>query len=164
MPVRSGSSAAIDCLNVIGTDSPAVGAVHVLMTPRPCSGEARANAPLTSRPVLVALGSATDSFASPALEVTVAVVPAVYSSATPGAKAPNWTGVPIVSASVGGTVPLTASSPPTSTVNVAFEVLPLASVATHVTTVWPILKLEPEAGSHVTVGFGSSLSVAVGGV
>ena len=33
-----------------------------------------------------------------------------------------------------------------------------------VTTVWPIVKVEPEAGSQVTVGFGSSLSVAVGGV
>ena len=38
VPVRSGSLAAIDCLNVIGTDSLEVGAVHVLSVPRPCSG------------------------------------------------------------------------------------------------------------------------------
>ena len=31
VPVRSGSLAAIACLNVIGTDSLEVGAVHVLM-------------------------------------------------------------------------------------------------------------------------------------
>ena len=78
VPVRSGSLAAIDCLNVIGTDSLEVGAVHVLMTPRPCSGEARANVPLTRWPVPIELGSATLSVASPAVEMTVAVVPAVY--------------------------------------------------------------------------------------
>src|SRR3954447_13674363 len=76
VPVRSGSLAAIDCLNVIGTGSLEVGADQVLMTPRPCSGVARANVPLTSLPVLVALGSATDRVASPAVETTVAVVDA----------------------------------------------------------------------------------------
>jgi len=53
------------------------GAVHVFSTPRPCSGLVSANVPLTSLPVLVALGSATLSVASPAEEVTVAVVAAV---------------------------------------------------------------------------------------
>ena len=38
VPVRSGSLAAIDCLNVIGTDSLEVGAVQVLIVPRPWSG------------------------------------------------------------------------------------------------------------------------------
>src|SRR4051812_22675557 len=76
-PVRSGSLAAIDCLNVIGTDSLEVGAAQVLIVPRPCSGVARAKEPLTSRPVATELGSATLSVASPAVEITVAVVPAV---------------------------------------------------------------------------------------
>ena len=38
------------------------------------SGSASANVPLTSRPVAVLLGSLTDSAASPAVEMTVAVV------------------------------------------------------------------------------------------
>ena len=64
VPVRSGSLARMACLNVIGTDSLEVGAVHVLSVPRPCSGWVRAKVPLTSLPVLVALGSATLSVAS----------------------------------------------------------------------------------------------------
>src|SRR3954447_11912347 len=76
-PVRSASLAAIDCVNVTGTDSLEVGADQVLMVPRPPSGDVRAKAPLTSRPVAVVLGSATLSVASPAVEITVAVVPAV---------------------------------------------------------------------------------------
>src|SRR3954454_4646948 len=39
--------------------------------------------------------------------------------------------------------------------------LPLASAAVHVTVVVPSGKNEPEAGSHVTVGAESKLSVAV---
>ena len=79
VPVRSGSLAAIDCLNVIGTDSLEVGAVHVLIVPRPCSGDASAKRAVDQ----VAgggrvLGSATLSVASPAVEMTVAVVLAVY--------------------------------------------------------------------------------------
>ena len=76
-PVRSGSLAAIDCVKVTGTDWLEVGAAHVLMVPRPPSGLARANVPLTRRPVAVGLGSATESVASPAVETTVAVVVAV---------------------------------------------------------------------------------------
>ena len=56
VPVRSGSLAAIDCLNVIGTDSLEVGAAHVLIVPRPCSGVARANVPLTRWPVSTGSG------------------------------------------------------------------------------------------------------------
>ena len=43
---------------------------------RACSGCGRANAPLTRWPVSVALGSATLSSASPADEITLAVVDA----------------------------------------------------------------------------------------
>ena len=50
-------------------------------------------------------GSETDNAASPAVEITLAVVDAVYSFATPGVNAPNVAGVPSVSASVAGTVP-----------------------------------------------------------
>ena len=39
------------------------------------------------------------------MEITVAVVDAVYSFATPGVNAPNAAGAPSVSASVAGTVP-----------------------------------------------------------
>ncbi len=83
VPVRSGSLAAIDCLNVTGTTSLEVGAAHVLTTPRPCSGVVRAKAPLTRRPVALVLGSATLSVASPAVEMTVACVDAVYSARRP---------------------------------------------------------------------------------
>ena len=72
-----------------------------------CSAWASVNVPLTSLPVLVGLGSATDSVASPAVLTTFAVVLASYSRATPGVKAPNVAGAPSVSASVGGTVPPT---------------------------------------------------------
>ena len=41
------------------------------------------------------------------VEITVAVVDAVYSRATPGVNAPNVAGAPSVSASVAGTVPPT---------------------------------------------------------
>ncbi len=41
-----------------------------------CSGDASENAPLTRRPGALLLGSTTDSAASPAVEITVAVVEA----------------------------------------------------------------------------------------
>ena len=50
--------------------------------------------------------SATVSVASPAVEMTLAVVEAVYSFATPGVNAPNVAGAPIVSDSVAATVAL----------------------------------------------------------
>ncbi len=52
-------------------------------------------------------GSLTESVASPAVEVTVASVVAVYSFATPGVNAPNDAGPLRLSASVAGTVPPT---------------------------------------------------------
>ena len=68
----------MSCVNVTGTDSLEIGAVHVLIVPRPLrAGSASANVPLTRWPVAVVLGSATLSVASPAVEITVAVVEAV---------------------------------------------------------------------------------------
>ena len=55
------------------------------------------------------LGSATLSSASPAVEITVAVVDASYVLATPGVNAPNVAGAPSVSDSVAGTVPVTGA-------------------------------------------------------
>ena len=83
------------------------------------------------------LGSATVSVASPAVEMTFAVVDAVYSFATPGVNAPKLAGAPIVSASVAGTVPpaspmavpVAAASafwPPTT--GIVNELLPRSSV------------------------------------
>jgi len=69
--------------------------------------------------------------------MTVAVVPAVYSLATPGANAPNCAGAPIVRASVAGTVPPTVpgvSVWPRTCVLTA-EVLPLKSWAIHFSVV-----------------------------
>jgi hypothetical protein len=50
----------------------------------------------------------------------------------------------------------------TVTVKLQVLVLPLPSVATHVTVVVPLLKADPLAGVHATVGAGVQLSVAVG--
>src|SRR3954471_1343998 len=92
------------CENVTVTTSLDTGAAHVFPTPSPPSGDASENAPLTSRPGAVGLGSATVSVASPAVEMTVAVVDAVYVFATPGVNAPNAGALPSTSESVAGTV------------------------------------------------------------
>src|SRR3954470_2187435 len=63
------------------------------------------NAPFTRWPVAVEDGSATLSVASPAVEMTLAVVAAVYVLATPGVKGPKGAGVPSERASVAGTLP-----------------------------------------------------------
>src|SRR4051794_12979378 len=131
---------------------------------RACSGCGSTNVPLTRWPVPTEDGSATLKSASPAVESTVALVDARYVFVMPGVNAPNEAGAPSVSDSVAGTLPPTGWSPPTSTLNVRVATLPLASVAVQVTTVWPILKVEPDGGVHTTFGFGSSLSVAVGSV
>ena len=66
---------------------------------------------MTSWPVAVALGSATLSAASPAVEITFAVVDGdVVLARRPGVNAPKLAGVPSVSASVAGTVPPTSPS------------------------------------------------------
>ena len=103
--MRSGSAAPIDCMNVSGTDSFETGPLQVVLPNATRSGEASENAPFTRWP-----GSDTESVASPAEEVTVAVVAAVYSRVTPGTNAPNDAGAPIVSDSVAGTVPPTVPS------------------------------------------------------
>src|SRR5919112_4057723 len=73
------------------------------------SGAASANVPLTRWPRAVSLRSATLSSASPAVEMTLAVVDAVYSRASPGVNGPNETGPPSVSERVAGTPPPTGS-------------------------------------------------------
>jgi hypothetical protein len=50
----------------------------------------------------------------------------------------------------------------TVTVKVQVPVLGTVSVAVQVTVVTPLAKVEPEAGTHVTVRAPSQLSVAVG--
>ena len=67
--MRSGSVLLMSCLNVTGTVSLVVGPVQVDLPNSTRSGSARLNAPLVRWP-----GSVTASVASPAVEVTVAVV------------------------------------------------------------------------------------------
>ncbi len=97
--------APIACLNVIGTFALATGALHCVVPSSTRSGCGRLNAPLVRRP-----GSLTLSVASPALEVTVASLVAVYSRATPGWKGANVAGPLTASDSVAGTVPPTVPS------------------------------------------------------
>ena len=92
-PVRSASVEAIGCLKLIatgsletgpfyvfsavGADEPPTGAYVVAsVVALACSGDGRLNAPLTRWPVAVLDGSATVSVASPAVEMTFAVVDA----------------------------------------------------------------------------------------
>jgi len=64
------------------------------------SGAASSNAPFFRR-----TGPDALSVASPAVEITLAVVDAVYSLPRPGVKAPKLAAAPSVSESVAGTVP-----------------------------------------------------------
>src|SRR3954454_15760615 len=93
------------CLNEIATASLETGAVHAAFESETWSGSGSANDPLERYP-----GSETLSAASPAVEVTVAVVEAAYSFATPGVNTPKRAGAPSVSESVAGTVPPTSAS------------------------------------------------------
>src|SRR3954447_19058121 len=91
VPVRSASVELTCCRNVIATGSLDTGLDHVLRTvgaeepptsaaalpALACSGEGSENVPLTRWPVAVADGSATDSVASPAVEMTLADCAAV---------------------------------------------------------------------------------------
>src|SRR4051812_19472770 len=88
--------------NVIATGSLETGPVHDAFENSTRSASGSENAPLVRWP-----GSLTDSVASPAVEITLAVVDAVYSRSTPGWKAPKLAGAPSVSDSVAGTVPPT---------------------------------------------------------
>ena len=74
---------------------------------RAWSGSGRMNVPLTRWPVPNEHGSDTLSSASPAVEMTFAVVEAKYVFARPGVNAPNDAAGPSVSDSVAGTVPPT---------------------------------------------------------
>src|SRR5689334_10002352 len=79
------------------------GAVHVDLENATCSGSASVNAPL----VRYAGDGATVRVASPADEITLAVVLASYVLATPGTNGSNDAGAPRVSDSVAGTEPPT---------------------------------------------------------
>src|SRR5690349_20324218 len=89
----------------MSTVSLETGAVHADLENATCSGSGRENAPFTRWP-----GSLTDSVASPAVEITFAVVDAVYSFAAPGVNVPKDGALPNVSESVAGTVPPTGAS------------------------------------------------------
>src|SRR4051795_12072536 len=97
-------------LNPIVTGSLDTGADQVLLENATSSGSCSVNAPLLRWP-----GSETLSAASPAVEMTFAVVCAVYVFSTPGVNGPNDAGLPSVSDSVAGTVPPT---PPGTDVDV----------------------------------------------
>ena len=71
-PVRSGSVASMCCLKPIVTDSFDVGAVQAAFDNDTSSGDGSENAPFTRCP-----GSEYVSAASPAVEITDAVVDAV---------------------------------------------------------------------------------------
>src|SRR5690606_33197051 len=70
-----------------------------------CSADGSENSPLTRWPVAVELGSETVSVPSPAVEITFALVVAVYVCATPGMNGENCAGRPSDSASVAATSP-----------------------------------------------------------
>src|SRR4051794_19883739 len=93
----------MSCLKPIATASLDVGPVQADFEKRTCSGDGSENAPLVRCP-----GSDTVSAASPAVEITVAVVDAEYVRARPGRNVPNVGDAPRLSASVAGTVPLPA--------------------------------------------------------
>ena len=78
-PVRSASVAPMCWLNAIATGSLETGPVHAAFESVTCSGSGRLNAPLVRWP-----GSLTESAASPAVLMTLAVVEAVYVWSTPG--------------------------------------------------------------------------------
>ena len=93
--MRSASLAPIDCVNRTCTGSLETGADQVVrvsgvpltvpapaevlpgLVPTAFSAVGRLNAPLTRRPGALLLGSVTDSVASPAVEMTFALVVAV---------------------------------------------------------------------------------------
>jgi hypothetical protein len=105
-----------------------------------CSACASANEPLTRCPVALVLGSATESRASPAVVITLAVVPASYMFATPGVNVPNDTGAPSDRLSVAGTVPPT-SRPIWNVCERTADTLPLMSTPIHFTVVAPAFEI-----------------------
>src|SRR3954471_483866 len=118
-PVRSASVAPMCWRNVIATPALETGPVHAAGAISTRSASGSENAPFVRWP-----GSDTESAASPAVEITFAVVVAAYSLAAPGVNAPNEAGAPSVSESVAGTVPPTSPlrHVPTSTVAVTARI------------------------------------------
>src|SRR3712207_1937085 len=105
----------MDCSKLIVTASLETGPSYVLIVagrvePWTLSGCGRKKGPLTRWPGFCVLVSLAVSVASPAVEITLAVVLAVYVRATPGTNAPKLAGVPSVSESVAGTLPPTGTS------------------------------------------------------
>src|SRR5437867_291016 len=88
--------------NVIAEVAFDTGALHAFGAISTRSASGSANAPFIRWP-----GSDTLSAALAAVEMTFAVVLAVYSLSTPGVNAPNEAAGPSVSESVAGTVPPT---------------------------------------------------------
>src|SRR4051812_40711768 len=146
------------CLKPMVTASLDVGPLQLDLLNATCSGSARLNVPLVSVPPSVV------SAASPAVEMTFAVVDASYVRSTPGVNAPNAAGVPSVRARVAGTEPPASPvcwlmSVTTTSKDFVAEALPLASIAVQDTCVVPTANVVPEAFVQVTVGFESCVSV-----
>src|SRR3954452_16813146 len=102
-PVRSGAVAPMCWRNVIAETALDTGSNHVPGAMSTCSASGSEKAPLVRRP-----GSDTVSAASPALEITLAVVDAVYVRSVPATNVPKEGVAPSVSESVAGTDALTA--------------------------------------------------------
>ena len=83
-PVRNASLTPMCCRNVIATDALETGPIHDAGTISTRNGCGNENVPFIRCP-----GSETVSEASPAVEMTLAVVDAVYSRSTPAANAPK---------------------------------------------------------------------------
>ena len=106
--MRSASFAAIACRKVIAAAAFETGRVHEAGL-----SSTRSGCRQRERAVHQVAGvGRTVSAASPAVEITFAVVVAVYSRATPGVNAPNDAAGPSVSASVAGHGARDASRPP----------------------------------------------------
>src|SRR6201991_2265788 len=121
-----------------------------------CSACGSENAPLTSLPALLVLGSATERAASPAVEMTLAVVEAMYSPATPGTKDPSWAALPRPSESVAGTVPPGelcggAAQPPQAIESSPLTDAPLLvilPVAVSIVTTFEVVPKSPSSAPH----------------
>src|SRR5689334_6886554 len=103
------------CRNVIADAALDTGPVHDAGAISTRSASGSENAPFVRWP-----GSDTLSAAFPAVEMTFAVVLAVYSLSTPGVNAPNDAAGPSESERVAGTEPPTLPSCETSTVVTKF--------------------------------------------
>src|SRR5215207_4946120 len=117
------------CLNAIANVSLLAGPLQLVFSGVMVTGWASRNAPLAS-----VVGDAV-SAASPAVEVTVAVLEAVYSCATPGVNEPNDAGAPSVSDNVAGTAP---PAEPSDTRTFSVYVVSSSSSCGLATVSWPV--------------------------